>query len=644
MLAKIIRNLILYSSSFLFSLFLHTGSITLNVKYEKYYSAFLISWAVSSLLSRKFKVHERLSLLGLLYTYTVSFFLMLGILALMIFYFDLAGVSRFIILYSLLLSYLVEVNYIIYKNKDKINFKNINLTYSSKAFTFEVTLYGVINIYLIYSLTGNVSFVFDNIILFINFYLCWFVGSFVGHRFHPAYRRKDYWTFVWQYIKSYIIILALSSFSAFVIRLESDKIIYIVYGLIGYSILSLVGISFYYYIKKHRLLELNFAGFPVKGEFGDILLSDNNYDIKRTYRSSFNITTSEILNDKLKNLTLKKHPEVFQFLDNYLDLNSFDNSHSVVFKSESASNIDFLPENSYQLLLNIQTLNKTHGITQYLNEINKKLMKEGIFVGNFETVYLRHQNFLKRYPYYFAQFFYFFDFLLNRVLSKIIVFNGMYSALMKNTNKSLSLAEGLGRLYYSGFEVLHLRIIENRMFFIEKKIKESTKNGNPSSGLLLRMERFGQEGKPIYLYKLRTMHPYAEYLQEFVYEKFKLQDSGKFNNDFRITYWGKIFRKLWIDELPMIYNWIHGELKLVGPRPLSKHYLSLYRKDLAAKRLKIKPGLIPPYYADLPNSLEEIMDSEEKYLELFEKKPLITDIKYFVKCIYNIFFKNKRSS
>ena len=72
------------------------------------------------------------------------------------------------------------------------------------------------------------------------------------------------------------------------------------------------------------------------------------------------------------------------------------------------------------------------------------------------------------------------------------------------------------------------------------------------------------------------MHPYAEYLQKFVYEKFSLQEGGKFNNDFRVASWGKVFRKLWIDELPMIINFFKGDLKLVGVRPLSNHYLNLY--------------------------------------------------------------------
>lgn len=140
------------------------------------------------------------------------------------------------------------------------------------------------------------------------------------------------------------------------------------------------------------------------------------------------------------------------------------------------------------------------------------------------------------------------------------------------------------------------------------------------------------------------MHPYAEYLQPFVYEHFSLQEGGKFNSDFRISYWGKIFRKLWIDELPMLINFFRGDLKLVGVRPLSRHYLSLYSEILKEKRFKTKPGLVPPFYADMPKTLDEIMQSEMKYLENYFEHPILTDIKYFFKAFNNIIFKNARSA
>ena len=50
-----------------------------------------------------------------------------------------------------------------------------------------------------------------------------------------------------------------------------------------------------------------------------------------------------------------------------------------------------------------------------------------------------------------------------------------------------------------------------------------------------------------------------------------------------------------------------------------------------------KPGLIPPYYADLPKSFDEIIESERNYLKEKESSPIITDINYFLRAMSNIF-------
>ena len=94
----------------------------------------------------------------------------------------------------------------------------------------------------------------------------------------------------------------------------------------------------------------------------------------------------------------------------------------------------------------------------------------------------------------------------------------------------------------------------------------------------------------------------------------------------------------------MIINWIKRDLKIVGVRPLSKHYFSKYPKDLQELRIKTKPGLIPPYYVDLPITFEEICLSEKKYLNKYFEKPLRTDFIYFFKALWNILIKRKRSS
>jgi len=70
----------------------------------------------------------------------------------------------------------------------------------------------------------------------------------------------------------------------------------------------------------------------------------------------------------------------------------------------------------------------------------------------------------------------------------------------------------------------------------------------------------------------------------------------------------------------------------------------LYSDELKEKRVKHKPGLIPPFYADMPKTLPEIIESELRYLNEYEKHPLRTDLKYFFKAWENIIFKKARSN
>jgi len=94
----------------------------------------------------------------------------------------------------------------------------------------------------------------------------------------------------------------------------------------------------------------------------------------------------------------------------------------------------------------------------------------------------------------------------------------------------------------------------------------------------------------------------------------------------------------------MLMNYFRGDMKFVGVRPLSQHYFDLYRKEVRERRIKYKPGLIPPFYADMPADLEAIQASELKYLDLYDKHPFYTDFRYFWKSMWNIFFRKARSN
>ena len=169
----------------------------------------------------------------------------------------------------------------------------------------------------------------------------------------------------------------------------------------------------------------------------------------------------------------------------------------------------------------------------------------------------------------------------------------------------MSRTETLGRLYAAGFEIIEKKFIGSNLYFVATKVKKPLFNHERHYGPIFKMRRHGKNGKVIYVYKMRTMHAYSEYIQAYVYEKNKLDEGGKMKDDFRVSTLGKMFRKYWIDELPMIWNLLRGDLKLVGVRPLSAHYLSLYSDEL--------------------------------------KHPVITDCRYFFAAFYNILIKKARS-
>lgn len=295
-------------------------------------------------------------------------------------------------------------------------------------------------------------------------------------------------------------------------------------------------------------------------------------------------------------------------------------------------------------IINLRKINNISAINDYFDAVNKKLPNDGVLVGCVETYNERRIRIYNNTPKIFSKVIYFFDFVFHRVFPKIAVTKPFYKLFFKNKNKAISFTESFGRLFSYGFEIVETSVINNLLYFICRKVREPFYDEEPVNGILYRMRRIGKDGKIIKVYKIRTMNPYAEYLQSFLFEKNYLKENGKFQNDFRITSWGRFLRKYWIDEIPMIFNFLKGEIKLVGVRPLSKQYYNLYTEDLKKLRLKFKPGLLPPFYADLPKSLEEIMESEKKYLEAYKKNPLKTDFKYFFKIVCNIILRKARSS
>jgi hypothetical protein len=116
----------------------------------------------------------------------------------------------------------------------------------------------------------------------------------------------------------------------------------------------------------------------------------------------------------------------------------------------------------------------------------------------------------------------------------------------KGRNRLVSQAEILGRLYFCGFEIVAETELDNRYYFLAKKVKTPSEDRNPTYGPLVKLNRHGLAGRPLVVYKFRTMYPYSECLQKYIYTHNSLDAGGKFSNDFRVTEWGRFMRKVWL--------------------------------------------------------------------------------------------------
>jgi hypothetical protein len=333
--------------------------------------------------------------------------------------------------------------------------------------------------------------------------------------------------------------------------------------------------------------------------------------------------------------------DAYQFLEKHIDLKS---NKILCVSTTTRFNIEFQPDNYFKKIINLKRINDIQYINKFFETVNRKLPPGGLFLGFVETKDQRKKRIMKKFPPVLNWLFYSTDFLVKRVFPKFMLTKKIYFLLTRGQNRVLSKAEVLGRLYSCGFEELDENEINGYYYFVMKKKESPAYDMNPTYGPFIKLNRIGKNGKLIKVYKFRTMHPYAEYLQDYVFRKNHRAEGGKFNNDFRVTSLGKLMRKLWLDEFPMVFNLMKGDMKIVGVRPLSEHYFSLYSDDLKEKRTATKPGLIPPFYADLPGTLEEIQESELNYLSKYEKHPFRTDWVYFWKAFGNIFFNRARSN
>lgn len=331
--------------------------------------------------------------------------------------------------------------------------------------------------------------------------------------------------------------------------------------------------------------------------------------------------------------------EIFDFIDNQINLEA---NNRVLLSLGSKTYLNEKNIDNLRAVVNLKPVNNIKSVKNYLLAVHKLLPDAGLFVGCVETYSERKVRFKKKFKALW-KIPYTFDFIINRVIPRVAVTENIYKYLTKDSYHVMSKAEMLGRLVYSGFDIIDFKIISGKLYYVAMKTHEPSKN--PASfHPLIKLRRVGKNGKMMGVYKMRTMHPYSEYIQSFVVKLNGYNEVGKPANDFRLTSWGKFMRKLWLDEVPQFINVLLGQMKLVGVRPLSKARFDELPEEVQKARINHTPGCFPPYVALCMPDEHQNIEAEVIYMKEKSAHPYTTDMKYFFKSVYNILANKIRSS
>ena len=96
--------------------------------------------------------------------------------------------------------------------------------------------------------------------------------------------------------------------------------------------------------------------------------------------------------------------------------------------------------------------------------------------------------------------------------------------------------------------------------------------------VIFRQQRTGRSGIPFDIYKFRTM------------TDARGPDGTLLPDSERLTTLGRFLRSSSLDELPELFNVLHGDMSVVGPRPLLHKYMSRYTPR-QHHRHDVRPGI-----------------------------------------------------
>ena len=185
----------------------------------------------------------------------------------------------------------------------------------------------------------------------------------------------------------------------------------------------------------------------------------------------------------------------------------------------------------------------------------------------------------------------------------------------------------LKRLFDISMALIVLLVASPLMFLIALMIKLTSRGP-----IFFKQQRVGFMGKVFTMYKFRTMEAETDSSihQEYVTDLLSSErPMVKIDDCHRLIPFGKIIRRLFIDELPQLINVVRGQMSLVGPRPAIPYEVQAYQ-DRHMGRLLAIPGMTGLWQVSGKNQLtfDEMVHLDIRYAHecsfLMDMKILMT--------------------
>lgn len=155
-----------------------------------------------------------------------------------------------------------------------------------------------------------------------------------------------------------------------------------------------------------------------------------------------------------------------------------------------------------------------------------------------------------------------------------------------------------------------------------------------------RQERVGRGGRPIRIWKLRTMFADAHERPERYMTPGQLaqwEREQKVDGDPRVTRVGRLLRRTSLDELPQFLNVLAGDLSVIGPRPVTEEE-TLEFGDARDEFLSVRPG-ITGWWQVTERNAATWANGDRQMLELFYVRhaSLALDLRIFARTFKTMF-------